>query len=29
MSATAYVPEPEQSGVGGFFSRVISKVNPF
>jgi murein L,D-transpeptidase YafK len=29
MAATAYVPEPEQSGVGGFFARVISKVNPF
>ena len=29
MAATAYVPEPEQSGMGGFFARVISKVNPF
>jgi hypothetical protein len=29
MAATAYVPEPEQAGVGGFFARVISKVNPF
>ena len=29
MAATAYVQEPEQSGVGGFFARVISKVNPF
>jgi murein L,D-transpeptidase YafK len=27
--ATAYVPEPDKSGVGGFFVRVISKVNPF
>jgi murein L,D-transpeptidase YafK len=27
--ANAYVQERERSGVGGFFSRVISKVNPF
>jgi hypothetical protein len=26
----AYVPmEPEKAGIGGFFSRVIDKVNPF
>jgi murein L,D-transpeptidase YafK len=27
--ATAYVQEHQRSGVAGFFSRVISKVNPF
>lgn len=27
--ATAYAPEPQKSGIGGFFSRVVGKVNPF